>query len=35
MLHSIIEKINAILITGFTAFGLWVISVGYYHVFTG
>jgi len=35
MIDSTIEKINAILVTGFTAFGLWVIGVSYYHVFTG
>lgn len=35
MIDSTIQKINAILTVGFTAFGLWVIGVSYFHVFTG
>ncbi len=35
MIDAIIPKISTTLIIGFTAFGLWVMGVAYYHVFTG
>ncbi len=35
MVDAIIPKISIVLTIGFTAFGLWVVGVAYYHVFTG
>ncbi len=35
MVDSTIEHINSVLVVGFSSFGIWVLGVAFYHVFTG